>query len=70
MWLDWRSTKDEQGDITFLDCDDDFHNNIPEFFKPTPTSRTYTHFWPFDISLSKRFELYLNNQSDFDNVFI
>lgn len=56
VWLDWRPGKDEPGDITFLDCDDAFCNNIPEFFKPIPCSNTYTHFFPFDISLSKIFD--------------
>jgi len=56
VWLDWHSTKNEQGDITFLNCDDNFPNDIPDFFKPIPTSNTYTHFRPFDISLSTRFE--------------
>lgn len=55
VWLDWRSSKDEQGDITFLDCDDNFLNDIPEFFKPVPSTHTFTHFLPFDISLSKIF---------------
>ncbi len=55
VWLDWRSSKDEQGDITFLDCDDNFSNDLPEFFKPFPSARVFTHFWPFDISLSKKF---------------
>ena len=59
VWLDWRSSKDEQGDITFLACDSDFSNHLPEFFKPIPRSRTYTSFRPFDISLLKIFEPYL-----------
>ncbi len=55
VWLDWRSAKDEEGDITFLGCDSNWQNNIPDFFKPVPKARTYTHFWPFDVSLSKIF---------------
>lgn len=70
VWLDWLPAKNEQGDITFLNCDDNFSNNIPEFFKPEPTSRTFTHFWPFDISLSQKFDPYLTNQHSSDNVVI
>ena len=70
VWLDWRSSKNEHGDITFLDCDDNFSNNIPEFFKPVPNSRTFTHLWPLDISLSKIFGPYLANQPNSDSILI
>ena len=63
VWLDWRSSKDEQGDITFLDCDENFSNDLPEFFKPAPNACTYTHFRPFDISLSKIFDPHLADRS-------
>lgn len=62
VWLDWRTSKGEQEVITFLDCDDNFSNDIPEFFKPEPNARTYTHFRPFDASLSKIFDPYLVDQ--------
>jgi len=70
VWLDWLSSKEEQGDITFLDCDDNFLNDIPEFFKPVPKSNTFTHFRPFDVSLSKIFDPYLVNQHNSDSVLI
>jgi hypothetical protein len=66
--LDWRSSKYEQGDITFLDCDDSFLNDVPDFFKPEPNTRTFTHFRPFDISLSKIFDPYLVDQYNSDSV--
>lgn len=56
VWLDWLPTKYEQGDITFLSCDEDFQSNIPEFFGLTPSSRIYTHFLPFDLTLSRIFD--------------
>ena len=70
VWLDWRSTKNEVGDITFLDCDDNFSNDIPEFFKPIPNAHVFTHFRPFDISLSKKFGPYLANQPNSDSILI
>ena len=56
VWLDWRSCRDARGDITLLDCDEAFGENIPDFFKPELDSRTYTGLFAFDITLAKRFE--------------
>lgn len=69
VWLDWLSTKNEKGDITCLDCDENFQDHIPEFFQPSLYSNTLTHFLPFDITLSKKFEPYLDN-GNFDYVLI
>ena len=57
VWLDWLPSKNDPGEITLIDCDNDFQNNIPEFFAPTPKSKTYVHFLTFNILLSKRFAL-------------
>ena len=69
-WLNWRSYKNEQGDITLLDCDDDFEKNLPDFFKPAPRSSTYTHFWPMDITLSKKFDPHLEAKGNPDSLII
>ncbi len=56
VWLDWLPTGECKGDITYLGCDEDFGSHIPAFFESKLYSNTYTHFWPFDVTLSKRFE--------------
>ena len=70
VWLDWRSCKNEVGNITFLDCDDNFLNDIPEFFKPIPSARVFTHFWPFDVDLAKKFGPYFADQPNSDSIVI
>lgn len=55
IWLNWRSSKAVKGDITLLDWDESFLDNIPAFFGSSPDSYTFTSFLSFDISLSKRF---------------
>lgn len=64
--LDWLSTKDEKGDITYLDCDENYQNSIPEFFNLSFNACPLTHFFPFDSRLSKRFEPYLGENKNFD----
>ena len=70
VWFDWLPYGNVHGDITFLNCDENFENSIPDFFKPNFSSSTYTHFIPFDYSLRNRFEPYLNGKSDFDYLII
>ena len=70
VWLDWRSSKTAKGEIVFLDLDENFCNNMPEYFKPFPDSRTYTHFLPFDVSLSKKFDAHLKGLCNTDSVII
>lgn len=57
--LDWISSKDAVGDITYLGCDESYVNYTPEFFNISKTSYTLTHFKAFDITLTKRLEKYL-----------
>ncbi len=59
--LDWVPTKDENGDITFLDCDENFEKNIPDFFNFSISSYSLTHFLPFDVTLAKRLEPFLHS---------
>ena len=70
VWLNWCLSRGEPKDVfTFLDGDD-FSNDIPEFFKPTPKSRTYANNTSFDIMLSRRFDPYLINQPNHESLLI
>ena len=68
--LDWVPTKEAKGDITYLDCDESFQKNIPDFFDLSLSRYSITHFMAFDITLSKRFEPYIGNNSNFYYVII
>lgn len=67
--LDWVSTKNEKGDITYLDCDEGY-NSIPEFFESSTNVKLLTHFFAFDVTLSKRFERYLHDDCNFDYIIV
>ena len=69
-WLNWLPTKVAVGDVTVLDCDRNYQRAIPTAIEQPYNSRVLTHFLPFDVTLSKRFELYWENKSGFDHVFI
>lgn len=64
VWLDWISTKTERGDITFLDCDEDFCNHIPAFFDLPLGSSVLTHFNPFDITLCGIFDQHIRQETN------
>lgn len=56
--LDWTGTRNEKGDITFLEWDSSFEEKIPDFFNTDICSYSLTHFRPFDVTLANRFESY------------
>jgi len=66
VWLDWAPSTYEKSCITFLNCDESFEKEIPEFYGPNIGSCIYTHFYVFDTTLCKRFKPCFENQSDFD----
>ena len=68
--MDGVPSKEAKGDITYLDCDESFQNNIPDFFDLSLCRYSITHFMAFDITLSKRFEPYMENNSSLYNVII
>ena len=70
VWLNWRSSKYETGDLTFLGIGEDFQNNIPAFFASSLNSCVFTHFLPFDVTLSKKFEPYWHDRYNLDYVLI
>lgn len=57
-YLDWQSTKDIVGDITYLDCDESYEHNIPNFFDTSIFSCPLTNYASFDITVAKRMECY------------
>lgn len=69
-WLDWRSSKNEKGDITYLSFDENYLNNLPEAFRQSLDSNIFTHFLPFDTKLSKIFEPHAEKNHNFEYLLI
>ncbi|MBQ7049054.1 MAG: hypothetical protein IJN87_00360 [Firmicutes bacterium] len=60
--LNWLPYKNHKGDITCIDCDEIYQERIPDFFNTSILSYSFTHFLPFDVTLSKRLRKYLNGE--------
>ena len=69
-WLDWRSSKNEKGDITYLSFDENYLNNLPEAFRQSLDSNIFTHFLSFDTKLSKIFEPHAEKNHNFEYLLI
>ncbi len=68
--LDWRSKKNEIGDITFLNCDNSYQDEIPVFFRNAINNCPMSHFIPFDATLYKIFKGHIPYDSDFVSITI
>ncbi len=62
-YLDWRTSKDMKGDITYLDCDYTYSHTIPDFFNTSITACPFTNYLSFDSIVAKRMEHYLHENS-------
>ncbi|MBR5252228.1 MAG: hypothetical protein IKV52_05345 [Oscillospiraceae bacterium] len=69
-WFNWFVWFPKEGDITFLNCDENYLEKMPQELRDKLGSSVYTSYLPFDIDLSLRFEPYLKNNDDFDCLII
>lgn len=68
--LDWLPVKGMQGDITYLDCDENYLQNVPECINTSIINCPMSNYFSFDITLARKFENYLDKSKDFDYILI
>ncbi len=69
--LDWRPSKYENKDpLTFLCCDDDYEESLPDTVRPSFNEYMLSHFLPFDSRLVRIFEKHIGENRDFEYCII